>query len=150
MKMGALIAERMFSALKKLSDLAQESCLTLPNSGAPEKLVREHRHLMGEILGRAYDPFLYQLISKHEAPTMERLRERIPLPYAMSAQELMCAVIVQGNSLFDEFGEVMRQGEREGLFREGSVENLFQDLQNFNAWLMESGARGSSTSPRCK
>lgn len=139
MTMSEMAAEQMFARLKKLSDLAQESCLALPGSGVAGDLVKEHRHLMGEILGRAYDPFLRALISTFEAPTMERLVERIPLPAPMSAWALMEAVVAEGDLLFEEFGEVMRKGEREGFFREGGVDNLSQDLARFKAWLAEHG-----------
>lgn len=139
MMMSEMVAEQMFVRLKRLSDYAQESCLALHGSGVAGDLLKEHRHLMGEILGRSYDPFLRKLISAFEAPTMERLRERIPLPAPMSAWALMEAVVAEGDLLFGEFGEVMRQGEREGFFREGGAADLIQELARFKAWLAEHG-----------
>jgi hypothetical protein len=127
--------ERMFAALKSLCDTAQESYLAFQDTKPDEAMLKEYRLLIGDILGRAFDPFLLSLIKEFSALTMERLRERIPMGASLSAKELMHSVLLQGNTFLVEFSEVARVAEHEGLFRQGAVENFAKEIDRYKLFV---------------
>jgi hypothetical protein len=123
--------ERMFAALKTLCDTAQESYLAFQDAKPDEAILKEFRLLTGNILGRAFDPFLASLMKKFSALTVERLRERIPLAASISAKGLMHSVLLQGETFLAEFSGHARVAEREGLFRHGALENLAKEIERY-------------------
>ena len=138
MSIDESMAKKLFEALKKLSDVAQESCLAFNETGAgKEQLQKQHVKLMSNILGRAYDPFQRALMQKFETLTSARLRERVPHSANMRTIDLMDEVILSGDAVLQEFGCLMREAEETGIFRSGGVNNLALELERFKQWLSQ-------------
>jgi hypothetical protein len=129
-------AERMFIALKNLSDLAQESYLAFQEVEQRDEILKECRKLVSNVLGRTFDPFQRILMEKFESLTMTRLRERIPLKVTTTVCALMESVVEQGDRVIAEFGEEMRAGESEGIFRKGSVEDFTAEIEHFRVFVV--------------
>jgi hypothetical protein len=128
MALSEATAERLFFALKKLSDLAQESHLVFHETEKDDDVRKKYRQLVGDILGSAYDPILRSLMNRFTGLSMAKLRERIPLQSDMSARSLMEAVLMQGDAVMAEFRVDILEGEIDGLFREGAASTLTAEI----------------------